>query len=184
MTDISKIRIETERMILRPPSAEDFEGYCTMMADAQTAKYIGGQMDRAQAWRSWCMMVGAWHVRGFAMFSMLLKESGEWIGRTGPWYPEGWPGTEVGWSIMPEHTGKGLALEASVASMDYAVDELGWTDICHMVDPENIGSAKLAKALGSTNRGPAQLPEPYTEHPADNWGQTSDQWRENRKKFI
>ena len=183
MTDIAQIEIETERLILRPPNAEDFDGYCAMMADAETAKYIGGQMERTQVWRSFCTMVGAWHVRGFAMFSLLLKDGGDWIGRIGPWQPEGWPGTEIGWGLLPEYAGKGYALEAAVASMDYAVDELGWTDICHTINPQNIASIKLAERLGSTNRGPTQLPYPYQDDRVDNWGQSSDDWRENRTRF-
>jgi RimJ/RimL family protein N-acetyltransferase len=183
MTDLASLQIETDRLILRVPNGDDFDRFAAMMADEETARYVGGRMNRAQAWRAWCALVGAWYVRGFSMFSVLLKDSGTWIGRIGPWMPEGWPGTEVGWGIAPEYAGKGYALEASVASIDFAFDTLGWADVMHCIDPENLPSIALAKRLGSTNRGPTQMPEPFQDYPVDNWGQSREQWQENRKQF-
>ncbi len=183
MTDIASLQIETERLILRPPNADDFDAWARFQSDAATMTYIGGVKSRAESWRDLCAMVGAWHVRGYAMFSLILKGSGAWIGRIGPWYPDGWPAREVGWAVAPEYAGKGYALEAAVASMDYAVDTLGWDDICHTIDPDNLASIKLARRLGSTNRGPTQLPEPYIVARVDDWGQSREQWQENRKKF-
>ncbi|WP_417618024.1 GNAT family N-acetyltransferase [Parasphingorhabdus sp.] len=180
---VEDIRIETERLILRPPNSDDFDGWAAFQADAETMTYIGGTKSRAASWRDLCAMVGAWHVRGYAMFSLIIKDSGQWIGRIGPWYPDGWPGTEVGWGVAPEFAGKGYALEAAVASMNYAVDVLGWSDICHTIDPKNIASIKLAERVGSTNRGPTQLPDPYQDARVDDWGQSRDQWLVNRKQF-
>ncbi|MGO4333335.1 GNAT family N-acetyltransferase [Labrys sp. KB_33_2] len=38
---------------------------------------------------------------------------GQWVGRVGPWQPEGWPGTEIGWALYRSHWGKGYATEAA-----------------------------------------------------------------------
>ena len=117
----------TERLILRPPVAEDFESWAAFHADEMTMHFLGGVQPRSIAWRSMCAMTGAWTIRGFGMFSMILRDSGAWIGRSGPWQPEGWPGTEIGWGVARAFTGKGYAHEAAVALMDYAVDVLGWS---------------------------------------------------------
>ncbi|MEO9599310.1 GNAT family N-acetyltransferase [Parasphingorhabdus sp.] len=183
MADISSLTIETDRLILRPPSGEDFDQWAMFQSDEATMKFIGGVKSRSESWRDLCAVVGAWHVRGYGMFSLILKDSGKWIGRIGPWYPDGWPGTEVGWAVVPAYAGKGYALEAAVASMNYAVDTLGWDDICHTIDPDNLASIKLAQRLGSTNRGPTNLPNPYQDARVDDWGQSREQWQENRKKF-
>jgi RimJ/RimL family protein N-acetyltransferase len=61
---IDDIRIETERLILRPPNGDDFEGWAAFQADEATMTYIGGVKSRAESWRVLCAMVGAWHVRG------------------------------------------------------------------------------------------------------------------------
>lgn len=166
----------TERLILRPPSAEDFEGWAKFSADPDTNRFLGGARKRAESWRMLCTMVGAWTVRGYAMFSMIRRDTGEWIGRTGPWQPEGWPGTEVGWGVIREHEGKGFAREAAIASIDYAFDVLGWDEVIHTIDPENTASIALAERLGSTNRGPVKMPAPFEEFRVDAYGQSKAEW--------
>ena len=54
------IRIETERLILRPPRIEDFDAYAEKMADAEGARFIGGAQARAVAWRGFLASAGAW----------------------------------------------------------------------------------------------------------------------------
>lgn len=171
----------TERLILRLPQAEDFDGWAAFQAHEEATRFVGGVQSRPAAWRSLCAMAGAWTIRGFAMFSMIERDSGRWIGRTGPWEPEGWPGTEVGWGVLPEFSGRGYAYEAAAASMDYAVDVLGWTDIIHAIDPENLPSIRLAQRLGSTNRGPTALPSPYEDARVDAWGQIAGEWKARRR---
>lgn len=171
----------TERLILRAPTAEDFDGWAAFQADEASARFVGGVQPRSVAWRGLCAMIGAWAVRGFAMFSMIERDSGRWIGRTGPWQPEGWPGTEVGWGVLPEFAGRGYAHEAAVASIDYAVDVLGWIDIIHTIDPENLPSIRLAQRLGSVNRGSTALPAPYEDARVDAWGQSAAEWKARRR---
>jgi RimJ/RimL family protein N-acetyltransferase len=116
------------------------------------------------------------------MFSVIEKSSGRWIGRVGPWQPGGWPGPEVGWGIARDVWGKGYALEAATAAMDFAVDELGWTDIIHTINPDNLASQKLAARLGSVNRGPGRMPAPFEAEPVDVWGQTAAEWKARRAR--
>jgi len=172
--------LQTERLTLRLPEAIDLDGWAAMGSDAETMRYIGGVTSRAEAWRQLCTMRGAWDIKGFAMFSVIERGTGAWVGRIGPWEPEGWPGKEIGWSVSPMFAGKGYAHEAAAACMDYVFDVLGWGDVIHTIDPANIRSIALARRLGSTNLGPTRLPEPYQNAPVDAWGQTADQWRASR----
>jgi RimJ/RimL family protein N-acetyltransferase len=168
--------LETARLILRPTAAEDFDFWAALMAD-EASKFIGGPQARSVAWRGFISVAGAWAIQGYSMFSVIEKRSGLWVGRVGPWVPEGWPGTEVGWAIAKDAYGQGYATEAATAAIDWAFDALGWTEVIHCIDPENLASQKVAERLGSTNRGPGRLPAPYEAYPADIWGQTRDQWR-------
>lgn len=170
----------TPRLILRPMIAADFDAWADFHADPETMRFLGGVNNGPAAWRSLCGMAGAWTINGFSMFSMIHRESGKWIGRTGPWQPEGWPGTEVGWGVARAYAGQGYAYEAAVASMDYAVDILGWTHIIHTIDPDNAASIALARRIGSTNGGPTQLPPPLDGFRVDAWGQSADDWRAGR----
>ncbi|MEJ8631058.1 GNAT family N-acetyltransferase [Sphingomonas sp. I4] len=174
--------LQTERLTLRPPSAEDFEAWAAFHTEEDTMRFLGGVQKRGAAWRNMCTMVGAWHVRGFAMFSVIERDTGRWVGRIGPWQPEGWPGREVGWGIARAFAGRGYAYEAACAAMDYAVDTLGWDHVIHTIDPDNGGSIKLAQRLGSVNQGPVSLPAPLEDFRVDAWGQSADQWRARRAR--
>ncbi|MEY2170204.1 MULTISPECIES: GNAT family N-acetyltransferase [unclassified Rhodanobacter] len=174
------IRIETERLILRPPRIEDFDAYAEKMADAEGARFIGGAQARAVAWRGFLASAGAWVIQGFSMFSVIEKASGQWIGRLGPWQPEGWPGTEIGWGLARVAWGKGYAYEGTVAAADWAFAHLGWSEMIHSIDPGNHASQKLAQRLGSTLRGPGKLPAPFEDAPIEIWGQTREQWQRRR----
>ncbi len=145
------IKLETERLILREIDPErDFEGWASLMADEETVRYIGGKtLCRANAWRNMAMVMGHWSIRGYGFFSVEEKHSGAWIGRVGPWFPEGWPQPEVGWAILKEHCGKGYASEAGSASIDYAYQTLGWSSVIHIILDGNAGSVGVAQKVGS-----------------------------------
>ncbi len=170
----------TERLILRAPATADFEPWAAFHADEATMRHLGGVQPRSVAWRGLCTMAGAWQLFGFAMFSVIERTSGRWIGRIGPWRPDGWPGNEIAWGVLPEFAGKGFAQEAAVAAIDYAVDVLRWDDVMHCIAPLNAPSIALARRLGAINRGPTTLPPPHGLNPVDNWGQTAAEWRARR----
>jgi RimJ/RimL family protein N-acetyltransferase len=180
MAAIDDLRLETPRLILRPPRLEDLDPWTEMMADEETARFIGGTAPRPACWRQLMTLIGAWHATGFAMFAVIERSSGRWIGRVGPWQPEGWPGTEVGWAIVRDCWGKGYAIEAATASMNWVTDTLGWTDIIHSIDPGNVASQRVAQKLGSRNRGPGRLPHPFENSAVDIWGQTGEEWMRRR----
>ncbi|MBU1385560.1 MAG: GNAT family N-acetyltransferase [Alphaproteobacteria bacterium] len=169
--------IETARLTLRPQTMGDFPRWAEMMADPEAAKFLGGPQPAESAWRGFMTMAGAWSLTGVAMFSLIERDTGLWLGRIGPWAPLGWPGTEVGWGLHPDAQGKGYGLEAATATIDYAFDTLGWTDVIHCIAPDNRPSQRLAERLGSRNLGPTQLPPPFDGVQIDRWGQSRDQWR-------
>ncbi len=148
---MTKTFIETERLILREIDLEaDIDPWVDMMSDEETVRYIGGQTtDRMMTWRSMVTMVGHQKVRGYSFMSVVIKETGQWIGRIGPWYPEGWEAPEIGWTLHKDFTGKGYAKEAGAACVDYAFNTLGWEKVIHVIAHGNIASIKTAEAVGS-----------------------------------
>jgi RimJ/RimL family protein N-acetyltransferase len=179
---IFDLQLETERLILRPPQAQDFEPWAAFIADEEAAKHIGGVQPRSIAWRSFATVIGAWHLQGFSFFSVIEKSTGNWVGRVGPWQPEGWPGTEVGWSVAREHWGKGFAPEAAIAAIDWAFDTAGWSEVIHTIAEDNAGSKVVAAKVGSNFLRMGWLPAPHDAKPVEIWGQSREEWIANRNK--
>ncbi|MDZ4371939.1 MAG: GNAT family N-acetyltransferase [Phenylobacterium sp.] len=172
--------LETERLILRAPEPQDFEPWAAFCADPEAARFLGGPQDRIGAWRIMSTMAGGWMSRGFSMFSVIEKASGLWVGRLGPWQPEGWPGTEVGWGLSRDAWGKGYATEGAAAAIDWAFSHLGWTEVIHTIEPENTPSQAVARRLGSRILRQAVLPAPLNVA-VDCWGQSRDAWLARRR---
>ena len=177
-------QLETQRLILRPTASEDFEAWAAFMGDAEASKFVGGPQPRSTAWRGFLSMAGAWAIQGFAMFSVIEKSSGRWVGRLGPWMPEGWPGTEVGWGLAREAWGKGYAHEGSTAAIDWAFDHLAWREVIHCISPDNAPSQALAQRLGSRKRYTTNLPAPFEAYIVDVWGQTREEWRSKNRSGL
>jgi RimJ/RimL family protein N-acetyltransferase len=172
--------IETDRLLLRAFDIGDFDAYAELHADADAARYIGGTLPRASAWRKFLQMPGAWALQGYGMFAVADKATGEWLGQCGPWQPEGWPGTEVGWGFKRGAWGRGYATEAAIASIDWAFANLGWIEVIHSIDPDNQPSIVLAERLGSRNRGRCRLPEPFEQVAIDIYAQSRERWESGR----
>ena len=165
--------LETERLILRPPTHADFDGFAAMSAEAETMRFLGGRQERDAAWRSMAVLAGSWMLQGFGMFSVIEKQSGVWIGRVGPWHPggedSGWPGAEVGWGVRRAFAGKGYAFEAAEAAMDWAFEHLSWSEVIHCIEHNNARSIALAHRLGSSKLRQARLPAPNSSRHRRLW---------------
>jgi RimJ/RimL family protein N-acetyltransferase len=172
--------LETERLSLRPPALEDFDAWAAFAADEEVMRTLGGVQPRPVAWRGLMGVAGSWALQGFGMFSVFERGSGRWLGRVGPLWQVGWPGYEIGWGLVRDAWGKGIATEAASACMDFAVDKLGWTEIVHCIESNNAASQNVAKRLGSSVLRPGRLPPP-TELELDIWGQPAGQWKARQR---
>ena len=152
MTDslLPMAEIETDRLLLRGWKKSDFDAIADIFGDEDTARYIGGTKPRWQSWRHFAMIIGHWHLRGFTAFAVEEKASGQTLGYVGPWYPGGWPEPEIGYSLVPDASGKGYGTEAAMASLKYAYSDLGWTTAISMIDKRNEGSKRVAAKMGAT----------------------------------
>lgn len=145
--------IETERLRLRGPRIADFEANADFMA-SDRSRFVGGPVSRTQCWRGFCHMTGHWLHRGYSMFVIADKATDAALGMAGPWFPEGWPEPEIGWSIWDAAAeGKGIAYEAALATRRYAYDSLGWATAISLIADGNDRSEALARRLGCVPDG-------------------------------
>ena len=171
--------LETDRLILRVPIQADFDaGWAEFHTDPECMRYLGGAMARSVAWRALATVAGSWPLLGFGPFCAIEKATGLWMGRVGPWRPDGWPAPEVGWLFHKRAWGKGYATEAANACLEFVFDTLGWPMVGHMIHPENAASIAVARRVGSRFLEIVTLPPPMdVAGPTQMWGQTAEDWR-------
>ena len=172
------IRIETERLVLRPIEPRDADAHIEMLGDPAVAAYLtssGDPESREERWRQFASYLGHWQIRGFGWFSVEEKETGDWVGRVGPWMPEGWPGLECGWSIARAYWGKGYAPEAAIASIKWTFDKFpDLPRIISVIDADNTNSQAVAKKIG----------EDMTDEIFEYWGHRLNIWAADRKAWL
>ena len=142
-------RLETERLILRGPEAQDFEPIAAFYADEARSWGFGGPLKRDDAWRWLATSIGHWALHGYGLFTMELKESGTACGLTGLWNPEGWPEPELGWVLFDGFEGKGLAREGAEKARFWAYADLGLATLTSNIKPGNDRSIALAERMGA-----------------------------------
>lgn len=147
--------LETERLVLRMFRESDTDAYAEMVGDPEVMRFLGGgqPVPRAEAWRNMAMVLGHWQLRGYGMWAVEEKATGEMVGRVGCWRPEGWPGLEVGWTLRRRFWGRGYATEAAHASIEYAFTTLDQTRVISLIAPANVSSIRVAERLGEKPEG-------------------------------
>jgi RimJ/RimL family protein N-acetyltransferase len=149
--------LSTERLLLRPFAQDDLDALASIVADATTMKFLGGTMNREQAWRWMAAGVGHWVLRGFGMWAVEERETGSLVGRVGLQEPEGWPGIEAAWTIDRSRWGRGYAPEAARASIEYGFRELGLAHVISLIGPANTASIRVAEKIGEAYEGPVEF---------------------------
>ena len=108
--------IETERLILRPFAEADLAAYTRVLRHpaVRESLRLPNTIDEFQAWEQMAAFAGQWVLRGTGQWALEEKSTGAFVGRAGTHAPhrEDWPGVEVGWTLHPDHWGKGYATEA------------------------------------------------------------------------
>ena len=169
--------IETARLKLRPWRGADIAPNSAMLSDPGTARFIAADgkpvTTELAGWRNAAVMSGHWALHGFGMFVVEEKSSGHFVGRVGPWFPPGWPGFEVGWGIASGFRGKGYAVEAARASIDWSFATFDLDRIVHCIDQENTASQAVARRLGAEKGHAFDL----FGHVADVWITSRDKWQ-------
>lgn len=148
--------IETKRLVLRPPEAEDAPGLLEALADPEAMRYIGdgSTTDLAGAEAAVGRWLERWEAWGIGMFVVERSEDARVLGRAGfsRWDPETWElggsETELGWGLALEHWGSGYATEAAVALRDWAFDTRGLTRLISLIQHGNLRSVRVAEKLG------------------------------------
>lgn len=137
--------LTTQRLVLRMPVLADFAHRAAFYASDRSV-WEGGPLPRNAAWRLWASEVGQWPLMGYGPFSVDMD--GSYMGEVGIYHPAEYPEAELGWFVVAEAEGKGIALEAARAVMGWAREALGWDEIVNIIDGGNARSIALGQRLG------------------------------------
>lgn len=141
--------LTTKRCIVRETTVEDVDSFYRIYAEPEITKYMEDlydDRDEEIAYiRDYREKVYGFY--GYGMWTILTKE-GTVIGRAGINWREGFDQPELGFVIGVTWQRQGYAYEACSAILDYARNELGFTQIQALVMKGNDKSERLCKKLG------------------------------------
>lgn len=139
--------LTTDRLTLRPPQEADFPAMLAFN-DSPRAGFVGGGRDRQWVWRGLLANIGLWALRGYGFYSVDTK-AGDFVGRVGVIYHDGWDEPELAWHLYDGFEGQGYALEAALAARaDYHARITRQPPISY-IDVTNSRSEALAQRLGA-----------------------------------
>ncbi len=141
--------LETERVVLRGWTADDFPDFASVFSDADHCRYIGGACSEDDAWRRLAMTIGHWSLRGFGPWAVTSKGDGRLLGSVGLWQPGAWPDIEIAYWLNRRAVGQGYATEACRAARQFAYADLGLDALVSFIHPENRASQAVAIRLGA-----------------------------------
>jgi len=148
--------VETADLTLRGYRDSDFEAFASFAASPRS-RFVGGPQARWDAWKSFMAGIGHWVLRGYGMWMLEHRESGDVAGRVGVICNDGWHEPELAWHVYDGFEGRGLAYQGSLAARDYAAERLGLDGLMSYIDAANRRSIRLAERLGCRFEREAEL---------------------------
>lgn len=155
--------VEGEGVHLTQFRERHFDRLAQMHGDPATMRFMGGHMERDEAWRGMARMVGQWELRGYGIYAV-EDDNGVFVGRCGIFHPLDWPERELGYCIHPDARGKGYATAAALAVRDAARGE-GLRRLISLINPQNTASLRVAERLGTQPADAGHVPDgPVVRH--------------------
>lgn len=142
--------IETERLILREYTLNDFNALFEIVSDLETMQHYPAPFDeqRTKEWIVWNLE--NYEKFGFGLWAVVLKENGKFIGDCGITIQnidnEMLP--EIGYHIHKKYWQRGYAKEAARAVRDWVFHNTQYNTIYSYMKYTNVGSYATAIAIG------------------------------------
>ena len=119
-------------------------------ADADVMQFVGGVRTHAHTRARLVELIDAYERVGFSKWAVVLRRTGELIGRCGPSLTriDGVDEVEVGYDLAKPHWGQGLASEAAGAAVAHCFSTLGRSRVVSLIHAQNVASQRVARRLG------------------------------------
>lgn len=145
-----RIIIETERLILREMTENDFEALNKVLADSEIMQHYPYAFDDKRV-RNWIARnIERYRIFGFGLWAICLKETGEMIGDCGLTMQiiDGDIKPEIGYHIRADKQRIGFAKEAAIAVRDWTFNNTPFNVVYSYMKHTNEPSAKTAVSYG------------------------------------
>lgn len=177
--------IETERLVLRPPTEADLAFRQGALNTPAVTRYLGGVAEPEALAERFAKDIAAFEGTGRGFWIVTLKDSGEPVGRCGVGVidhgPERLIGEyQIGWGFAEGHWGKGYAIEAASAVLDHVFADGAIDRIWSQTSASNGPSSRLMDRLGLHRRADLDYPDddyPPEDNPTTVYEITSADWK-------
>jgi ribosomal-protein-alanine N-acetyltransferase len=151
---MSPTTLETERLILRAWRTDDFDAFAAMSADPEVMEFLMAPVGRAASDANAERLKAHIETHGFGFWALEIPGVAPFIGFTGlihvsfdaPFAPA----VEIGWRLARAHWGKGYAVEAAKAALEYGFGPLGLEEVVALTVPANVRSQQVMRRIGMT----------------------------------
>jgi len=142
--------IRTTRLLLRRLGPGDMDDFMRMHQDPRVMATLGGVRtpDVIQSFLE--RLLGEWDRHGFGWWSVHELASGRFAGRGGVRrvQVDGRAEVEVGYGLLPEFWGRGLATELARESVRVGFGELQLPELVSFTLPNNLASRRVMDKAG------------------------------------
>lgn len=143
--------LETERLILRAPTAADLDAWTTrIFADPAVTRYIPSSTPdpHERAAKMLAFVNALWERRGYGEWLLFDKTNQELIGHCGLLDIAATGEVEIDYALATPYWGKRLALEAAVATLRYGFEAAALAQVIGLAVPENSASRRVLERAG------------------------------------
>ena len=142
--------IETDRLILREYTMDDYDALYEILSDSETMQHYPRPFDEEMTrhWIQWNL--DNYRKYGFGLWAVILKETGEFIGDCGITMQsiDGDILPEIGYHIHKKYWRRGYGSEAAKAARDWMFQNTDYNAVYSYMKYTNIGSYRTAVANG------------------------------------
>jgi RimJ/RimL family protein N-acetyltransferase len=147
-------QLETKRLWLCAWETSDLAAARAVFTDPEVMRYINGGVPRSDDEIRESISRQQNHLRshGFCLWKLLLKPDGRLIGDCGlqPLELDGVSEIEIGWRLVKDQWGRGLATEAALVALHHAVECARLQRVIAIAMPQNRASRHIMEKLGMT----------------------------------
>jgi RimJ/RimL family protein N-acetyltransferase len=159
--------LTTDRLLLRQWRDSDREPFAALNADPAVMEHFPALQTREQSDALIDRQLPAIEERGWGLWALEVRETGEFIGFTGLSVPSFeahfLPAVEIGWRLAKGAWGNGYATEAARASLAHGFGPAGLDAVVSFTTTTNLPSQRVMQRIGMTHDEAGDFDHPRLE---------------------